>query len=483
MYYDYFGLKQPPFRITPDTTLFFPGGNRGPILEALVYAILNGEGMVKVVGEVGSGKTMLCRMLEKELPKHVEIVYLANPSLSPENILHAIAFELKLPVQATTSRLQVMQELQNYLLGRHAENRQVLVFVEEAQGMPIATLEQIRLLSNLETQQHKLLQLVLFGQPELDQRIARPEIRQLRERITYSFQLSPFAVDDIRDYLNSRMRACGFRGGEVFAPAAIRAIARYSGGLVRRVNILADKSLLAAYADNTHEVSKRHVHRAASDSEFVSNRRRFWLPAAFGVVVLVALLGSVYRAHVMGRGAAPADAKTALTAPATEPAAHREVPAVAAAHPAAEEAIPAPAAAAAPSVQTAGSLADVANPAQGVPGEGSVNAPADTAAAAAARADQASVVAESGRQTHPDAKSNEPPPRASGDRLLDISAVYGVQDLGDSRLSPEDSALMQKQLAAVPPEDVMPQGMSSAGDACKLCWSIVYRPLIKPENL
>jgi len=137
MYYDYFGLNQPPFRITPDTSLFFPGGDRGAILEALVYGVKNGEGMVKVVGEVGSGKTMLCRMLEKELPDRVEVVYLANPSLSPENILHAIAFELKLPVQSNTSRLHVMNKLQQYLLERHSQNRQVVVFVEEAQGMPL----------------------------------------------------------------------------------------------------------------------------------------------------------------------------------------------------------------------------------------------------------------------------------------------------------------------------------------------------------
>ena len=216
MYYDYFGLNQPPFRITPDTNLFFPGANRGAILEALIYAVGNGEGIVKVVGEVGSGKTMLCRMLEQELPERIELVYLANPSLAPENILHVIAFELKLPVSASTPRLEVMHALQDFLLARHAENRQVVVFVEEAQGMPIATLEEIRLLSNLETRQSKLLQIVLFGQPELDVKLAQPEIRQLKERITYSFQLPPFNPNDIRDYLNSRVRACGCRAAELF---------------------------------------------------------------------------------------------------------------------------------------------------------------------------------------------------------------------------------------------------------------------------
>jgi len=286
MYYKYFGLNQPPFKITPDTSLFFPGGNRGAVLEALIYAITEGEGIVKVVGEVGSGKTMLCRMLEVELPENVEVVYLANPSLSPENILHAIAFELKLNVTETDNRLKVMNELQSYLLDRHADNRQIVVFVEEAQGMPIATLEEIRLLSNLETTQNKLLQIVLFGQPELDEKIATREIRQLKERITYSFLLAPFKVDEVRDYLNSRLRTCGYRSENVFSPSAVRAISKYSTGLLRRINILADKALLAAYASNTHKVTRGHVKVAARDSEFLKSRT-FLTPIMLSMASLI----------------------------------------------------------------------------------------------------------------------------------------------------------------------------------------------------
>ncbi len=290
MYYEYFGLKQPPFKITPDTSLFFPGGNRGAVLEALIYAITEGEGIVKVVGEVGSGKTMLCRMLEVELPENVEVVYLANPSLSPENILHAIAFELKLKVTETDNRLKVMNELQHYLLDRHADNRQIVVFVEEAQGMPIATLEEIRLLSNLETTQHKLLQIVLFGQPELDEKIATREIRQLKERITYSFNLAPFKGDDVKDYLNSRMRTCGYRSEDIFSASAVSVITKYSKGLLRRINILADKSLLAAYATNTHKVTASHVKIAARDSEFLK-KRTFMKPVMAALVLLVLTAG------------------------------------------------------------------------------------------------------------------------------------------------------------------------------------------------
>lgn len=289
MYYEYFGLKQPPFKITPDTSLFFPGGNRGAVLEALIYAITEGEGIVKVVGEVGTGKTMLCRMLELELPENVEVVYLANPSLSPEDILYAIAFELKLNVSETDNRLKVMNELQNYLLDRHADNRQIVVFVEEAQGMPVATLEEIRLLSNLETTQNKLLQIVLFGQPELDEKIATREIRQLKERITYSFLLAPFKADEVKDYLNSRMRSCGYRSEDVFSASAVNAIAKYSKGLLRRINILADKALLATYAGNTHKVTSSHVKIAARDSEFIKNRT-FLTPVMVSMVVLIFLV-------------------------------------------------------------------------------------------------------------------------------------------------------------------------------------------------
>ena len=291
MYYNYFGLDQAPFKITPDTSLFFPGGNRGAVLDALIYAITSGEGIVKVVGEVGSGKTMLCRMLEVELPDNVEIVYLANPSLSSDEILHAIAFELKLDVTATEDRIRVMNSLQNYLLEKHANNHQVVIFVEEAQSMPIATLEEIRLLSNLETGQNKLLQIVLFGQPELDEMIAKKEIRQLKERITYSFNLNPLKQDEIRDYLYSRLRSCGYRSGDLFTPRAVRAITGYSKGLLRRVNILADKSLLAAYAGNTSRVTGKQVRQAANDSEFVTGIQKFWYAyLAMGLVAIILLI-------------------------------------------------------------------------------------------------------------------------------------------------------------------------------------------------
>ena len=343
MYTEHFGLDRPPFRITPDTRLFYTGGRRGDVLEALVYAITSGEGIVKVVGEVGTGKTMLCRMLEEKLPGNVQIAYLANPSLTPEDILHAVALELGLDPPAGASRLQVMHRLHEVLLERHAANQRVVALVEEAQSMPVDTLEEIRLLSNLETKNEKLLQIVLFGQPELDANLARGAIRQLRERITHSFQLTPLARDEIRDYVGFRLRASGYRGRDVFTAGAYRLIARASQGLTRRVNVIADKAMLAAFAEGSHEVSSRHVRHAVRDSEFDAGRRRAGAARAKGALAagaaaLALLAGAV--GWYAGRSAPPqraaqasavvapgADARAASRPAATEPVAAASAPA------------------------------------------------------------------------------------------------------------------------------------------------------------
>jgi type II secretory pathway predicted ATPase ExeA len=255
------GMKQ-------DTDFFFEGGNRGAVLEALIYTISQGEGIIKVTGEVGSGKTMLCRVLQTRLPRNVETVYLANPSVSPEEILHAIAFEMQLRVPKDASRLEVMHALNDYLVERHSQQRQVVVFVEESQGMPISTLEEIRLLSNLETQQYKLLQIVLFGQPELDENLRQPNIRQLRERITHSFNLMPLDNEDVRAYLTFRLQAAGYHGPDLFSRRVIAYMARACDGLTRRLNLVADKALLAAFAQGTHNVGLDHVKAAVRYSEF-----------------------------------------------------------------------------------------------------------------------------------------------------------------------------------------------------------------------
>jgi type II secretory pathway predicted ATPase ExeA len=295
MYLDHFGLTEPPFRITPHTEFFFAGANRGATLDALVYAILNDQGIVTVSGEVGSGKTMLCRMLMERLPKHVVLVYLANPSLSREDIVFAIADELGLQLSETSKASAAIRALQEKLIELHADGRQVVVLADEAHAMPLETLEQVRLLSNLETSHHKLLQLVLFGQPELDDVLARSDMRQLRERITQNFVLEPLHRDDIARYIDFRMRMAGYHGPEAFSHEAVRLIAKSSEGLTRRVNILAEKSLLATFAGGVHQVTPNEVRAAIRDTRYDTsgNRKKAGLLVAGGFALAGVLLTSM----------------------------------------------------------------------------------------------------------------------------------------------------------------------------------------------
>lgn len=291
MYLEHFGLREAPFRITPHTEFFFAGANRGATLEALIYAITHDEGIVKVSGEVGSGKTMLCRMLLEKLPNNVETVYLANPSLSREEILLAIAEELQTPLTESRNH-QLLRALQDRLLELFSSGRQVVVMIDEAHAMPPESLEEIRLLSNLETNRHKLLHIVLFGQPELDERLCTPQMRQLKERITHNFALEPLRRNDIGNYLMFRIRAAGYRGPDLFTPGAIQLICNASEGLTRRINILADKALLSAFSENKHQIDKKQVKAAISDAQFHSMRRKKILshpwPAGIATVAMVA---------------------------------------------------------------------------------------------------------------------------------------------------------------------------------------------------
>ena len=268
MYLEHFGLSEPPFSITPHTDFFFSGGNRGATLDALAYAITHDQGIVKVSGEVGSGKTMLCRVLMERLPDTVTTIYLATPSLSREDILYAIAEELGLAVPENSRAAIVLKRLQEHLISAYSQGRQVVVLIDEAHAMPAETLEEIRLLSNLESNHSKLLQLVLFGQPELNDVLARPDMRQLKERITHNFMLEPLVRDDIGSYLEFRMRAAGYKGPPLFSARIIKAITQVSLGLTRRINILADKALLAAFANGSHAIGTREIQAAIKDCDF-----------------------------------------------------------------------------------------------------------------------------------------------------------------------------------------------------------------------
>ncbi|HYC34881.1 MAG TPA: AAA family ATPase [Usitatibacter sp.] len=335
MYLQHFGLREAPFRITPHTEFFFSGANRGATLEALLYAITAGEGMVKVTGEVGSGKTMLCRVLMERLPREIETIYLAVPSLSRDEMLSAIATDLGIDTTgANTTRL--VRALQERLIEIHSEGRSVVALIDEAHAMPLATLEEIRLLSNLETEKDKLLQIVLFGQPELDAHLALPNMRQLKERITHSFALGPLPSREVGDYINFRLRAAGYHGPDLFGPEALRIIADASEGLTRRINIYADKTLLAAFAAGTHTVSPDHARAAITDTQIILTRRESpRRMASAGFVGLAAGMVLGYGLAQLGAGALPsatpamasaptvaagaADARPANGAPAVQP--------------------------------------------------------------------------------------------------------------------------------------------------------------------
>ena len=284
LYLDHFGLNEPPFRITPHPDFFFDGADRGATLEGLLYAILHDEGIVKVSGEIGSGKTTLCRVMMERLPAEVETVFLANPSYSRSEILHAIAEELSMPA----SNEPALRALQEKLLELYAAGKGVVVMIDEAHAMPEDALEQVRLLSNLESSRHKLLQIVLFGQPELDESLAKPSMRQLKDRITQSFRTRPLVGDEVGKYVAFRMRTAGYKGPDIFSPSAIAAITRASSGLSRRINVLCDKALLAAFAANTHAVTPREVRAAVADSDFapIAGRR----PRVRGAIAAIALL-------------------------------------------------------------------------------------------------------------------------------------------------------------------------------------------------
>jgi MSHA biogenesis protein MshM len=319
LYLEHFGLREPPFRITPHTDFFFDGADRGTTLDALLYAIQHEEGIVKVVGEVGSGKTLLCRVLIERLPKHIETIYLANPSFTRDEILYAVAEELKIEFSRERATI-ALRALQDRLIASYAEGRRTVILIDEAHAMPEETLEQVRLLSNLETSRHKLLQIVLFGQPELEEVLALPSLRQLKDRITHSFCMRPLSQEEAARYLSFRMRAAGYRGPDVFAPDAVARIARASSGLTRRINILADKALLSAFSEEAHAVTAREARAAIADSEFAPAwRARRPLAAFVGIGAAGIALGLTAAWYLMPGGHGLQPAAPAAIAPAPTP--------------------------------------------------------------------------------------------------------------------------------------------------------------------
>ena len=267
MYEAHFGLSEAPFSLTPDTDFFFPSRHHQEALNVLLLAVEQGEGFIKLTGEVGTGKTLLCRkLLRDDSPDRVS-AWIPNAMLDADALRAALAAELDIAWPAGLPQHEQLERLNQRLLELAGDHVQVLVCIDEAQTMPDESLEALRLLSNLETEKRKLMSIVLFGQPELDERLARPEWRQLRSRISFSHRLGPLDVQDVRDYLDHRIRRAGCaRGQTLFTPSAIRALAWGSRGIPRLLNQLAHKSLLACFGEGRGDVDRRHVRRACQDT-------------------------------------------------------------------------------------------------------------------------------------------------------------------------------------------------------------------------
>jgi MSHA biogenesis protein MshM len=267
IYLEHFNLRETPFSLTPNTHFFYAGAERGETLEALRYASLHTEGVITMTGEVGTGKTMLSRMLVEQKPPNVEIVCVSNPALSRDEIVQLIAVELKVRNLTGLRCVDILTKLEARLIYLHAKGKRVLVLIDEAHVMSPLALEEIRLLSNLETNRHKLLRIMLVGQDELNRILETPEMRPLRERVTERFPLGLLSALEVAEYLSFRLRKAG-ASPEVFSPRAVLAIASASKGINRRVNILAEKALVAAYVSESRTVELEHARAAIREAMF-----------------------------------------------------------------------------------------------------------------------------------------------------------------------------------------------------------------------
>jgi MSHA biogenesis protein MshM len=274
MYTAHFGLREMPFGITPDTSFFFTSPHSQEALNTLLVAAKNGEGFIKITGEVGTGKTLLCRKFMATLGDDFVTAYIPNPYLEPRTLMLALADELEITLDKDVDQHQLLKSITHRLLGLAAQDKRVVLCLDEAQAIPVESLEALRLLTNLETQKRKLLQIVLFGQPELNRHLELDSIRQLAQRITFHYHLGPLSRDDLEYYLAHRLRIAGFTGARLFSRGAVGKLYSSSGGIPRLVNILAHKALMLSFGQGKQQVSRRHVGDAAKDT--LPARRRVW---------------------------------------------------------------------------------------------------------------------------------------------------------------------------------------------------------------
>jgi MSHA biogenesis protein MshM len=292
MYKTHFGLNNQPFGLTPDTQFFCELPSHVEAFNVLLIALHNGEGFIKITGDVGTGKTMLCRKLLNELPLPYEVAYIPNPHLPPVGLLMAIADEIGIEYSRHIGQNGLMKLINDFLINCAVNGKKPVLIIDEAQSMSIETLEALRLITNLETEKQKLLQIVLFGQPELDEQLSNKAIRQLRQRITFSYVLKPLTSKHVADYIQHRLRIAGMGNISIFSGLAIKAMHHYSRGIPRLVNILANKAMLSAYGKGLSSIGLKQVYLAAQDTEDANTELRFFnFRKPYLLVLLATILG------------------------------------------------------------------------------------------------------------------------------------------------------------------------------------------------
>lgn len=290
MYLEHFGVREYPFSITPDTSFFFSSESSRDALSTLLVAVRTGEGFIKITGEVGTGKTLLCRKLIASLDSEFKIGYVPNPYLEPRTLFLELASELGVPLEPASKpdQHEILKALTQRLLELISEGKRIVIILDEVQAMPIETLEALRLLSNLETEKRKLLQVVIFGQPELEEKLDHPSVRQLKQRITFDFNLSPLSRSELDYYIHHRLMVAGYEGGRLFTPSAMWLLQRRTRRVPRLVNVIAHKAMLSAYGKGRKSVTILDVLAAARDTAStrgVSWKKRIKLAS-------IALIGS-----------------------------------------------------------------------------------------------------------------------------------------------------------------------------------------------
>ena len=265
MYLEFFGISDKPFQITPDTRFLYLTPRHRDGLAHLLYGADEAGGFILLTGEVGTGKTMLCRSVLEQMPEHVNVALILNPRQSSRELIASICDELNIPYRRSTTSLKYLVDRLNlYLLKQHAQGKRTVLVIDEAQNLRAEVLEQIRLLTNLEVATQKLLQIILIGQPELQSILARPELRQLTQRITARFHLTPLSKEETAAYIRHRLQIVGFRG-ELFTSGAVSMVHQLSGGVPRLVNNICERSMMGAYGENVHRIDKNLVRKAAGE--------------------------------------------------------------------------------------------------------------------------------------------------------------------------------------------------------------------------